>query len=120
MSEDEVTSFITSSISSIWALELLFLLKRDAPGGRRENELVQELRSSPTAVSDSLRKLRDASLIAEDSGLLYYRPAGAVLDQLVTEVEKLYAVRPAAVIKTIVSARHQSLQAFADSFKLKE
>src|SRR5688572_1293151 len=118
MSEDEVISFIETSISSVWALELLFLLKRHAPGGRRENELVQELRSSTTAVSDSLRKLHDAGLVVEESSLHYYRPARAVLDRLATEVEKLYAVRPAVVIKTIVSARHQSLQAFADSFKL--
>jgi len=120
MSEDDVISFIASSISSVWALELLFLLKREAPGGRRENELVQELRSSTTAVSDSLRKLRAAGLLVEESGLHYYRPAGAVLGKLATEAEKLYAVRPAVVIKTIVSARPQSLQAFADSFKLKE
>jgi biotin operon repressor len=120
VSEDEVISFIASSISSVWALELLLLLKRNAPGGRLENELVQELRSSTTAVSDSLRKLRDVGLVVEESGLHYYRPAGAVLDQLATEVEKLYAIRPAVVIKTIVSARHQSVQAFADSFKLKE
>lgn len=120
MSEDTVLSFISSSISSVWALELLLFLRRAAPAGRREDELVRELRSSTTAVSGSLRKLHDAGLIVQEQAGYYYRPAAVVLDQLVAEAEKLYALKPAVVIKTIVTARNQSLQAFADSFKLQD
>jgi predicted transcriptional regulator len=120
MSEDDVVSFIAGSISSVWALELLILLKRSAPRGRTANELVQELRSSTTAVSDALRKLYDAGLIVEESDAYYYRPAAIALDRLTTEAERLYAVKPSTVIKTIVTSRHQPLQDFANSFKLKE
>ena len=120
MSEEDVLSFISGSISSVWALELLLLLKRGAPDGRREDELVRELRSSTTAVSQSLRKLYDAGLVVAASGLYYYQPARAPLDQLVTETERLYALKPAAVVKAIVTAKNESLQAFANSFKLKE
>ena len=120
MSEDDVLSFVASSISSVWALELLLLLRRDAVRGRSEGDLVAELRSSKTAVTESLRRLYDAGLIVEQSGLYFYRPAAAALDQLTTEADRLYALKPAVVIKTIITARNQSLQAFADSFKLKE
>lgn len=120
MSEDDVVSFIAGSISSVWALELLLLLKRIAPNGRPEGEIIQELRSSTTAVSEALRKLHDAGLIVEEHGAYYYRPAAIVLDHLATEAERLYALKPNAVIKTIVTSRHQSLQDFADSFKFKE
>ena len=120
MSEDDVVSFIAGSISSVWALELLILLKRNAPNGRTENELIQELRSSTTAVSDALRQLHNAGLIVEEADTYYYRPAAIVLDRLATEVERLYAVKPSAVIKTIVRSRYQPLQDFANSFKLKE
>jgi predicted transcriptional regulator len=105
MSEDDVVSFVASSISSIWALELLLLLKRTAPAGRREDELVRELRSSSTAVSEALRNLFDAGLIVEESGLHRYRPAAPMLDRLVSETESLYRLKPATVIKAIIAAR---------------
>jgi hypothetical protein len=120
MSEDDVVAFIAGSISSVWALELLFLLKRIAPNGRPVDALIQELRSSTTAVSEGLRKLHDAGLIVEEDGAYYYRPAATTLDRLATEAERLYALKPSAVIKTIVTSKHQSLKDFADSFKFKE
>jgi len=36
--EVEVLSFVSGSIPSIWALELLLQLKRVAPEGRREDQ----------------------------------------------------------------------------------
>jgi predicted transcriptional regulator len=116
----DVLSFVAGSIHSVWALELLILLKRCAPEGRLEAELVRELRSSATAVSESLRQLHQAGLIVEDAETHYYRPASAAMNELVIETENLYSVKPASVIKTIIASKNHNLQTFADSFKLKE
>ena len=118
--EDEVFSFVASSIPSVWALESLLLLKRVAPKGRRADELIVELRSSTTAVSEALLRLHGIGLIVEEAGTHYYRPASPTLAQLVMEIERLYALKPAAMIKTIIMGNNKALQIFANSFKLKE
>lgn len=120
MTQEDVLSFIESAIPSVWALELLLLLKRITPAGRKLEELVLDLRSSTTAISASIRSLQDAGLSVEEAGLYFFRPASATLGALVDEVEQLYAVRPALVTKTIVRAGNKNLQVFANSFRLKE
>jgi len=120
VAEDEISLFLKSSIPTVWALELLLLLKRIAPAGRRLDELVGELRSSTTAISEALKRLHGAGLVIEETDIYSYRAASPMLDQLVTETEKLYATKPLWVMKTIATANTETLQIFANSFKLKE
>ena len=82
--------------------------------------MISELRSSPSAVSDSLHRLVSAGLIVGEAGIYRYQPVSAMLDRLVTEIEKLYGVKPVSVTKAIMSANNRTLQIFANSFKLKE
>jgi hypothetical protein len=120
VTQEDVLSFIESSLPSIWALEVLLLLKRIAPVGRNAEELVQDLRSSLTAVCPSLESLRAAGLCVEEGDLHFFRPASGALGAIVDEVEKLYAVRPGLVTATIVRADNKNLQVFANSFRVKE
>ena len=106
MTEDDLLAFIATSIGSIWALELLLVLRRDPDRGWAPPSLVHELRSSPNIVEDALGKLRKAGLMEEDgAGMYRYRAASPQLDRLASEVEEAYATRPTTVINAMVRPR---------------
>ena len=109
-STDNLLRFIGSSFQSVWALELLLILKRD----RRlwpHDELVATMRAS---------ELVDAGgdVVVDrhvDDFLAFHgREAGG------DELESLYAVRPDAVRRAIVSTGSSGASAFADAFKLRK
>jgi hypothetical protein len=43
-----------------------------------------------------------------------------MLAALGDEIERVYALKPMWLMQTILSAKHDNLQVFADSFRLKE
>lgn len=116
----ELSSFIAASIPSVWALETLLLLKRNAPGGYRIEQLVSELRSSAVAIGQGLQRLEQAGLIAQSGNEYRYGPASPVLASLADEVEKAYALKPVWLVNVILGAKNEHLQVFANSFRLKE
>jgi predicted transcriptional regulator len=121
MTEDDVLTFAASSMSSLWSLELLLFLKKGAGQTRTPDELIRELRSSQTVVADVLVALRERGLVAEsEPGRWRYQPATDRLDVVVDELEKLFAVKPAAVIRAIVTAPDRKLRLLSDAFKIKE
>jgi DNA-binding IclR family transcriptional regulator len=61
-SSDELASFIASSFRSVWALELLLLLKREARAYSAD-ELVELMRASPSVVERVLESLTAAGLV---------------------------------------------------------
>lgn len=119
-SEEDLAKFISASIPSVWALESLLLLKRAAPQTRRKEEIVAELRSSDLAIAQGMNRLEKAGLIAREGEQYCYRPASPMLAALGDEIERMYALKPMRVMQIILSAKHDSLQVFADSFRLKE
>lgn len=119
MTEDEVLAFIRTCIPSVWALELLFELRRTSGGKASCDDLIKELRSSAVAVREAITGLQKAGIVVEEDGFCSYRPASPAIDSIVSEIEKLYAVKPASVIKAIVTAPNERLHIFANSFKLK-
>jgi hypothetical protein len=121
VTEDEVLLFIAASIGSVWALELLLLLKRDPNVAWNQESLVRELRSSPVVINEALRGLEGAGLVAQDgAGAFRYHVASPELNAMATELEKTYAAKPMTVIKAIVNARTDKLRAFSDAFKFKD
>lgn len=121
MTEDDLLSFVTATIRSVWALELLLLLKRDPTRSWDGESLIRELRSSPVVIADALASLAGAGLVTEDSGPRYrYAAASATLDQLASELEQIYAAKPTTVITAIVASSTDKLRAFSDAFKLKD
>jgi hypothetical protein len=113
--EDELAAFIRQAIPSVWALEVLLLLRRDE---RRwsEAELVSDLRASQTAVRNALANLAERELILlHEDGLWRYAPASPVLDGLVEALQTAYRERPVAVINII--SKPDPLQSLADAFK---
>lgn len=121
MTEDDALTFATASIRSVWALEMLLVLKRDPARQWDVDALIRELRSSLAVVNEGLANLRAAGLLAEDGPATFrYGAASAELDQLATALEKIYALKPMTVIRAIVSGPNDKLRKFSDAFKFKD
>lgn len=121
MTEDDLLAFIATSLGSVWALELLLLLRRNPDRGWDPESLVRELRSSPLVVDEGLRRLQGAGLVMQDGAATFrYQAASPQLDDVASELEKVYAAKPTTVINAIVNARTDKLRAFSDAFKLKD
>ncbi|HYE52704.1 MAG TPA: hypothetical protein VEB20_24120 [Azospirillaceae bacterium] len=121
MLSEELQQFVRLSIRSVWALEILLLLRRRQERAWSVDEIVLELRSSAAAVNGALEALEHAGLtVSGDDGTHRYRPAIPALDALVAEIEAAYAKQPMTVIKTILSAPDAKIKSFADAFKLKK
>jgi hypothetical protein len=116
----EVESFIGASFRSVWAFELLCLLKRNREQVLSHAEMVAGLRASDLVVGQSVAALAAAGLVlAQEDGAARYGPANPALDGLFEEAEMLYVKRPDAVRRTIVAAAHPGITAFADAFRLR-
>ena len=117
-SDEETLRFIAASFPSVWALELLFLLKRF--GGKcSEEELVTKLLASETVVSKALDALTAAGLVSVEDGEAIHVPANSGVAACVERAEALYRCRPNAVCRAIVAAQTGSATAFADAFRLR-
>jgi hypothetical protein len=117
-SSDELSSFIASSFPSIWALELLLLLKREARACSAA-ELVDLMRASPSVIERALESLVAAGLAGTDGETAAYMPSAAVA-RLVEETEQYYLIKPNRVRRLIVTSANKGLAAFSDAFRLKD
>lgn len=116
---DELFRFIGSSFRSVWALELLLLLKCDRRAWSRD-ELITGLRASELVVNKALEELLAAGLITIDGEKAAYWPVSTDMRNAIDQVEKLYAARPDAVRRAIVSSASSGATAFADAFRLRK
>lgn len=112
----ELASFVREHMRSVWAVELLLLLRRDPERCWRADALVAELRASANLVQDNLAAFERSGLaICNDAGEWCYAPANPVLDDLASRLEAAYRERPVSVINLI--ARPDPIQGLADAFK---
>jgi hypothetical protein len=102
--KDDIADFIQATFPSVWALELLLLLK--AGDGRRQplTALVTELRGSELAIAQGVEALVRAGLVAAEDGTARYAPADENLAQLAAKTETRYARRPDAVRRLIAAS----------------
>jgi hypothetical protein len=116
----ELAAFIRGHFPSVWTLELLLFLKNDSLKAWESDRLVDALRASEAIVTKSVKVLLAGGLVVFDNeGRVQYAPASDSLRQLVDEAQELYARKPDAVRRLIVSAVGAGLSAFADSFRLR-
>jgi len=115
--DQDLAAFAREHIKSVWAVELLMLLRRDAARCWAPDELVRELRASTNLVRDKLAAFQKSGLAVEDDdGCWRYAPAGAALDDLATRLEAAYRERPVSIIN-LISAPPDPIQGLADAFK---
>jgi DNA-binding IclR family transcriptional regulator len=121
MTENDTLAFAAASLSSLWSLELLLHLKKKSGQPQAPDELIRELRSSQTVVTDVLVALRERGLVTEvETGRWCYCPSSDEAELAVAHLEQLYAVKPAAVIRAIVSSPDRKLRLLSDAFKITE
>lgn len=118
-SDDELLSFVAATFPSVWALELLLVLKRERRIWR-EPELVDSLRASDLVVIKALDALVVASLASIDDKGAEYAPVNEEVDRCVDLVEDLYRTRPNKVRRAIIAASTGGVTAFADAFRLRK
>lgn len=120
-SAERIADFVTSSFRSVWALELLLHLRRNAERSWSQSELVAALRASDAVISKAAVELNAAGLVVlESDGSPRYGPSSAQLDELTSAAADLYETSPGAVRRLIVRSASGNLQAFADSFRIRK
>jgi hypothetical protein len=117
--DQDLLQFVTSSFRSVWALELLLVLKRQQREWKR-SELVTTMRASELVVNNALDSLLVAGLASLEGDCARYMPVNDEVADYVARTEKLYAARPDAVRRAIVSGAASGVTAFADAFRLRK
>ena len=121
MFQPDLQNFIRRTIRSVWALEVLLALRREAQRTWSAQELNAELRSRLGLITEILAGLQQSGLVREERpGAYRYAPASGDLDNLSAQLEEAYATRPFLVLETILSATDSRIQTFADAFKVKK
>jgi hypothetical protein len=118
-SNQDILEFIRSSIRSVWALEMLLVLRRHGERAWTVEQLVAELRASTPLVADNLAVFEAAGLVLMEDGRYRYAPASPWLESLCTDLEAAYRERPVTVINAIVSPPGDKLRTLANAFRLK-
>lgn len=117
--DESLLEFAASSFSSVWALELLLVLKGQ-PRPWPRAELVTTLRASELVVTRALESLLAAGLVSIEGDEAAYMPVNDRVAAKVDALEKLYAARPNSVRRAIVDSGRGGATAFADAFKLRK
>lgn len=118
-SNDEILRFIASSFRSVWALELLLVLKSEQRSWSHE-ELVATMRASELVVTRALAALEAAGLVSNEGAKAQYMPVSDEVAALVSDADELYSKKPDAVRRAIVSGSARDAAAFADAFRLRK
>jgi hypothetical protein len=120
LEEAAVLAFVRDTIRSIWSLELLLLLQRDAAKAWQVPELVAALHANAQVVTESLAALGSAGLVRMgEDGLCRYGPATSRLADSVTELAALYSRKPVTVVRAVLSAPNAKIRTFADAFRFR-
>ena len=113
----EFVGFVRESIRSVWAMELLLLLSRDASRHWQPAELVRELRASSTLVQDNLTVFQRNGLAVSDDTGWHFAPANEKLRQLTDRLAQAFRERPVATMTLVTHP--DPLQSLSDAFKLR-
>jgi hypothetical protein len=119
LTDQDLAVFVREHVRSVWALELLLLLKKDPERCWTPADLVRELRASTGLVNDNLQRFQRGGLaVLDDQGCFHYAPAAPVLAELCDSLEQAYRTRPVSIVNLIAAPR-DPLQSLADAFKFR-
>jgi hypothetical protein len=115
--DPQLVAFVRESLKSIWALELLLLLRRAAPEPVAIEDIVRELRATPHLVQRLLVQLSDEHLVVRQHAMARFQPARPELEKICDLLEAASRERPIALRQAIISAHNSKLRDFADAFR---
>ena len=119
ITDQDLADFVREHLRSVWAVELLLLMKRTPDRCWLPADLVRELRAATGLVNDNLQRFERGGLaVCEDEGCYRYRPAAPVIAELCDRLETAYRERPVSIIN-IIAAPRDPLQSLADAFKFR-
>jgi hypothetical protein len=117
--EPDLIHFVRTSVRSIWALEVLLLLRRRAPAGLTADEIVAALRASPGLITRIIDQLVAERLVIKDAAGAIRFECDPGLAKLCDALELAAQDRPIALRDAIHSSPNDKLRNFSDAFRLK-
>jgi hypothetical protein len=117
MCEMGLIEFVRRHIRSVWALEVLLLLRRQPLRAWSAVELIGELRASEAVVVGVLGGFESGGLVARDSDDRYRFAARKGIDALCDALAEAYRQRPRVVIKAI-SSPDSDISELANAFRI--
>jgi hypothetical protein len=121
VAQEEILTFIRDYLGSVYALELLLLIKRNSSRAWHAVDLVRDLRSSGTAVTEALSRLIQAGLVSENpAGRYVFAPLSPKHAKLAADIEKIYISAPMSVMTAIVTAPGKNPEGFARALKFQK
>lgn len=121
MIEPDLLGFIRAAVRSVWALELLILMRASADRSWTLADLVREMRASERLVGEILQTFEDAGMVMRlEEDRFRYAPASPLLDKLSGDLERTYRTKPVKVVNAIVAASESKVQSLADAFRFRD
>lgn len=119
--DEKLLRFVHSTLRSVWALELLLLMRSHADRRWSAEALTRELRASLALVAELLAHFHRCGLVAKiENEVWIWRPGNAELAYFAQATADAYAQTPFQVIKAILDAPNDRMRSFADAFKLRK
>ncbi|HTI85215.1 MAG TPA: hypothetical protein VL966_01290 [Alphaproteobacteria bacterium] len=118
--DEDIFAYVQGAFPSVWALEVLRLLHRERARAWRATDLISELRGSEAAIGSAIAALEAAGLAVSEHDVVRFHAASDTVAELAQRTLEVYVVRPAWVIRAILTAPNAKLKIFANSFRLKD
>ena len=115
--DPEVKTFVLDNVRSVWALELLLLLKRGRERVWTARELTRRFPTTVSLVDSVLEQFRLFGLVRRDAKGARYEPAADFLDELCGKLEVAYRERPAAV-RSLIGKQPDYVRSLAAAFRI--
>ena len=110
---------VRTHIASVWALEVILLLRRDVERWWSAKALSDELRATVAIVDTCVAQFQRRGLVASDlEGRHRYAAASQPLDDFCARLAAEYRERPVAIIN-LIAAPEDRIQQLADAFRFR-
>jgi hypothetical protein len=117
----DLLDFIRRSLHSVWALELLLLMRKNTERSYTPAELATDLRASRSVVDTALPPLvADGVVVEVEPGRFACRPSDVTLADKIDRLGVIYRESPVAVVRAIALTPNPKIQGFADAFKFRK
>lgn len=119
-----VRRLLGDHIASVSQLDVLLLLQREGTERWTAATVARRLRTQPEIAEATLAKFARAGIVTveldgDGAPCFIYRPASRATAEAIAALAALYTTHKTTVISTIFSGPRDSLQDFADSFRLR-